>query len=132
VTAGRARGIPIEQSPVARGCGFALVAVFALVGLAVIVSFVFASCGSGSAPLPPEPSPSATSSPSYTRTPVTFPPVLDEVLRRAWNEGRHGCGITGPAVDDLAAAIERDIGEAPPLDARIVASQWVAERCRGR
>ena len=89
--------------------------------------------GTGSSSLEPVPAPSTSSSPSYTPAPgPTFSPEIDLVLSRAWSAGRYGCGITGPAVDGLAEALERDIAEAPPLDARIVASQWVNERCRGR
>lgn len=114
----------------ARGC-LAVLVLYA-VGGAILVAVVWVWPGPGSRE-EPSPGPRTTIAPSYTRAPATFPPVIDEVLRAAWNNGRHGCAEpTSLAVDDLAAALERDIAEAPPLDARIVASQWVREECLGR
>lgn len=103
----------------------------AAIGVALLVVAVWLAlrpAGTGP-PSPPGPVP-ATGPASWSRTPVTFPAEINLVLSRAWTAGRYGCGITGPAIDGLAAALERDIAEAPPLDARVVASQWVAEHCR--
>jgi hypothetical protein len=110
----------------ARGC---LVIAALYVGAAAILAAVWLAQSHRTDSSSPGPVRS-TSSSTYARTPVTFPPDLDLVLSRAWNAGRYGCGLTGPAVDGLAAALERDIAEAPPLDARMVASAWVSEHCR--
>ena len=111
-----------------RGC-LSLVGVYVFAAALLVAVWALRPNGTGSPSPEPVPTP-ATGSPSYSRAPeVTFSPEVELVLARAWWATRHGCGITGPAVDDLAAALERDIGEAPPLDARIVASQWVSRHC---
>lgn len=122
------QGVPVEPSPFARGCLVTL-ALYAVAAAIIVV--VWWSWPAGTDSPPPEPVPAPTIAPSYTRAPVTFPPVVDDVLSRAWERGGYACGLTGPAIDGLAAAFEREIADAPPGDARSTAARWVAEHCRG-
>lgn len=109
----------------ARGC-LSVLALYA--GAAVLVAvLVWAAWPAGTGSPPPEPVPVTS---SWSRTPVTFLPAVEEVLARAWIDGRHGCAEpVSIAVDDLAAALERD-GGLPPFDARALAGRWVRQHCR--
>ena len=85
-------------------------------------AFLVSSCAGPSA-VPVIPAP--PSGPSTVSSVTPYDDLLDE----AWRAGRHGCAApTQIAVDHLAAVLMREL-DAPQLDARIAASQWVSAHC---
>lgn len=102
----------------------ALVAIAAGKGLA-FAAFVVAACTSApSGPVTPGPT-GAPPSTAIASSSTPFAPLLDA----AWREGRHMCGEQSlMVVDHLAGVLMAEL-DAPMLDARIAAGQYLRDRC---